>query len=656
MGPTIINWLTLLGENRSACLLLDDGNYSRSFELGRGRAQGDNISPNTFNFGEQILIFKIELDKNITGVWQNFLIPPHIGANTDPLFMYESRGETHKNESLADDNTTLMELTENNLRSLRNILDGFGSLSGLKCNYDKTMVMPVGNTSHVPRNLFGFSLTNKIKLLGAEITNNWEDLEKNFDTVAEKIENLIQFWERFRLTLPGRIAIIKTLLIPQLNYLGCFLSPSDETIKRIQLSIDSFALKGQVVSSDRRYLLPEQGGVGLFKIDEFLFAQKCSWIKRVFSSCNDNWRLVMRIASPKGKIEYIRSCDFDPRKNIILYEIAASFELFVSCFSLVDNNYRKTPIFMNGAFQRSGNDPRTLSSDFFGKNTYETNYDVIRTLTYDDCFSNGKFKSINEFLDLGFRMPVSLWMRLRSALIFSKKNLVIAPDKPGRSIGDFLKSFKKGSKPFRRIIQQAKYLGESPDKLTIVKTFSKLTNTDTPSVSCLKLILSSWNKVFLDNHLREFIFKCRNNSLRTRDRLSHLLDIDDNCKFCYNLTANYKQRETFVHLLRQCPVTSSVLEGFLLRYGITPPPTVNTFDDYYWYGTIDQYTCKISLLIFDIFRYCIWLTKNRHMVPRLNSVCELFGDIFGAILNRCPWLTPTITNLPHIANILRATG
>jgi hypothetical protein len=64
MGPSIINWLTLLGENRSACLLLDDGNYSRSFELGRGRAQGDNISPNTFNFGEQILIFKIELDKN----------------------------------------------------------------------------------------------------------------------------------------------------------------------------------------------------------------------------------------------------------------------------------------------------------------------------------------------------------------------------------------------------------------------------------------------------------------------------------------------------------------------------------------------------------------------------------------------------------------
>jgi hypothetical protein len=62
MGPNIIRWLTLLGENRQACILLDDGTYSRNFQLGCGRAQGDNISPNTFNFADLILIFKIELD------------------------------------------------------------------------------------------------------------------------------------------------------------------------------------------------------------------------------------------------------------------------------------------------------------------------------------------------------------------------------------------------------------------------------------------------------------------------------------------------------------------------------------------------------------------------------------------------------------------
>jgi hypothetical protein len=79
---------------------------------------------------------------------------------------------------------------------------------------------------------------------------------KNFSNVIDKIENLIRFWERFKLTLPGRIAIIKTLLVPQLNYLGCVLTPADRDIQRIQTALDTFALKGLPVSIDRRYLLP----------------------------------------------------------------------------------------------------------------------------------------------------------------------------------------------------------------------------------------------------------------------------------------------------------------------------------------------------------------------------------------------------------------
>jgi hypothetical protein len=46
-GQQITKWLELLGQNRMACITLDDGTYSRNFCLGRGRAQGDNISPNT---------------------------------------------------------------------------------------------------------------------------------------------------------------------------------------------------------------------------------------------------------------------------------------------------------------------------------------------------------------------------------------------------------------------------------------------------------------------------------------------------------------------------------------------------------------------------------------------------------------------------------
>jgi hypothetical protein len=184
--------------------------------------------------------------------------------------MHESLGETSKNESLADDNTTMMEFTENNLRNLRRILEDFGAISGLKCNYDKTVVMPIGTVSNVNIPLHGFCLSNTVKLLGLNISNNLADLPSNFINFAEKIRNTILFWERFHLSLPGRIAVVKTLLIPQLNYLGCFLVPDDEVLSEIQDLLDRFALKGQIISKDRRYLLPEQGGAGLFKLSDFL--------------------------------------------------------------------------------------------------------------------------------------------------------------------------------------------------------------------------------------------------------------------------------------------------------------------------------------------------------------------------------------------------
>ncbi len=45
-GTTIVNWLSLLGENRSACIILDDGAYSRNFALDRVVHRG-TISPQT---------------------------------------------------------------------------------------------------------------------------------------------------------------------------------------------------------------------------------------------------------------------------------------------------------------------------------------------------------------------------------------------------------------------------------------------------------------------------------------------------------------------------------------------------------------------------------------------------------------------------------
>jgi hypothetical protein len=188
------------------------------------------------------------------------LIPPEITVNNSPHFMFESRGETTRNESLADDNTTLLVLNESNLRSLRTVLNDFGKISGLQCNFDKTVVLPIGRQGSQLIDYAGFTVTQSIKLLGTTITNDLDNTDDIFIELGEKILNIILFWMRFRLSISGRIAIVKTLLIPQINYLGCILTPSRAVIDSIQSMLDDFALNNIPCAKSRRYLPPDKGG------------------------------------------------------------------------------------------------------------------------------------------------------------------------------------------------------------------------------------------------------------------------------------------------------------------------------------------------------------------------------------------------------------
>jgi hypothetical protein len=95
-----------------------------------------------------------------------------------------------------------------------------------------------------------------------EITSALDNTNEIFIDIGEKILNIILFWSRFRLSLCGRIAIIKTLIIPQLNYLGCILTPCRLVLDNIQELIDDFALDGLRINKARYYLPPCEGGLG----------------------------------------------------------------------------------------------------------------------------------------------------------------------------------------------------------------------------------------------------------------------------------------------------------------------------------------------------------------------------------------------------------
>ena len=70
---------------------------------------------------------------------------------------------------MADDNTTIALLSSENLGNLRRILDDFGDISGLRCNYSKTKILKVGPDPIGNVEIHGFAFSDSIVLLGMEI-------------------------------------------------------------------------------------------------------------------------------------------------------------------------------------------------------------------------------------------------------------------------------------------------------------------------------------------------------------------------------------------------------------------------------------------------------------------------------------------------------
>jgi hypothetical protein len=362
--------------------------------------------------------------------------------------------------------------------------------------------------------------------------------------------------------------------------------------------------------------------------------------------------------APGGKILNIRACDLDPGEHLILHELAWAYEFFHGCFSLVDNNYTKNSIFQNAAFIRSKFDKMPLDVNFFGKRFYNENKVAIRELTYESCFIDSNFKSINDFTACGLPFPVTVWMNLRSSLIYARKILGQSNQQniTGSTVSMFVNKFKKGSKHFRIIIEKATYIGNSCLDLNIVKSFARITNTTVPEEQSVRKILSSWNNHYLENGLREFLFNCRHNILRTEDRKSHFYGTDGRCFFCKNMNPPLNNKESFHHLFFTCPLTNTILNRTLIAYNIIfAEPNVN-FNVVYWYGTINQSLCLPTLFFFDTFRFCLWNFKIRKKIPRTESFMEMLTTVFSSVFLTNKKLRKKFDNVPHFNNFLQALG
>jgi hypothetical protein len=258
LGNNFINILETILTGRSACIQLDGGILTSDFELGTGFAQGNNCSPSQFNICEQLFIYKLEFSRAIEP------IIPRTPRAIRPLITEEriyGKVEhdvcTGNAEAFADDSNVIGQATQAAIVNVSEIVSEFGRISGLKCNVDKSIILVTG-TDVVPEFITqsGFKCADTINILGLEICRDLSQVTNNFNKPLEKIEKIAKFWNKFRLSLMGRITVAKSLLLSQLTYAGSILVPTAQQINKAETIINDFIVSDLRISK-KMYRYPK---------------------------------------------------------------------------------------------------------------------------------------------------------------------------------------------------------------------------------------------------------------------------------------------------------------------------------------------------------------------------------------------------------------
>jgi hypothetical protein len=243
--------------------------------------------------------------------------------------------------------------------------------------------------------------------------------------------------------------------------------------------------------------------------------------------------------------------------------------------------------------------------------------------------------------------------------MYAKKEMEKRTDvkKESKSTHNFLRSFKKGSKKFRTVLTHNPNRNRDRPNLRTVNTFCVLTDTQVPDPEHLGKILGLWNRSFLQNEVREFLFKERNNCLARNNRTAHFLaNVNDKCSFCKILHPDTNQKENFRHLFFDCPVTRTALNGFLLLSRIRVRGNDPNLKTIFWYGTNGTKECTDLMLIFELFRYGIWKCKLRKLIPRSIEITKTVSTMLENILKIRPKIRIKMETNPVCSLYLQALG
>lgn len=199
LPPGFLKWLRLIYLKPTAWVRVN-GYISDPFPLGRGTRQGCPLSPFLFALVMEPLTALINGNTAIEG-WS-------IAGITEKLSLY------------ADDMLIYLADPKSSLEILLDTVDDFGSYSGLRVNWTKSILLPVDDFPFPDISVRSRLLVvDRFTYLGVVVHRDVRQFDiLNITPTMQYVCCKLKAWEGLPLTLIGRINVFKMVLLPKLLY------------------------------------------------------------------------------------------------------------------------------------------------------------------------------------------------------------------------------------------------------------------------------------------------------------------------------------------------------------------------------------------------------------------------------------------------------
>ena len=611
-GPSVVNWVKCLYSNIESCFL-NNGWTSNFFKIERGVRQGCPLSPYLFVLSVEVLAKAFKRNSNIRGI--------HVNQEEIKISQY------------ADDTTLILNGSQTSLSAALNTLDDFGEASGLKLNSKKTEAIWIGTYSGkteilLPERNFRWQ-TNKVKSLGVWFTTDPENtVLLNYKEKLEKINNILSNWKYRRLTLSGKITVLKSLVASQIVYVLAPLCTNKKIISEINKLFYLFLWNGKGDKIKRDIMINNYSAGGLKMIDILSFnkALKTTWIKKYLDTDNQGkWKLFLDLELKKFE------CTLPFTSNLNKIDIANIFKtqdsflkeilLIWSEINFEERITSESQLSEQGIWYNSL--VRINDSPIFFKEWYRKGITKVKHLRNRE----GKFLTPPELLN---KYDIKVQPLAYCGIISALKKLCNTFNQgdhtnEGNSYESFSTKLMKAQKASKLVY----------DKLITKKSAPPTTSQQKWNQDCnLGQNEITWGATYQLAHkitksikLREFQFKLLHRRIPTNAFLTKIrVKENSNCSFCK------KEPEKLVHLFWSCPKTALFWESIITRLKLCQIIPDSYSADMTVSLGLRSDSSKLQRQInfcFLIARHYIWLCKTKEAIPLLQGFLKHLKTIYN---------------------------